>query len=181
MTKTFEYIAIAAESETSGKILFGRTDAGVCWLSLAVDMAEQRRQMAEQLGRQGGVEVSAGLRPELGRRARLEAASVARALDAGSAFPSLPLDLRGTEFQRSVWEALLRLPANGRSTYSDLAEALGMDSRASRAVGTAVGANPVSLLVPCHLIARRDGGLGGYRWGLDAKRRLLGMLEGATA
>ncbi|CAM4208092.1 methylated-DNA--[protein]-cysteine S-methyltransferase [Palleronia rufa] len=82
------------------------------------------------------------------------------------------LHLMGGPFQIKVWEALLRIPDGHVTTYSDIARAIG-HPRAHRAVGTAVGRNPVSWLVPCHRALRASGGLGGYHWGLPVKRALL--------
>jgi AraC family transcriptional regulator of adaptative response/methylated-DNA-[protein]-cysteine methyltransferase len=78
----------------------------------------------------------------------------------------------GTNFQVRVWEALLELGAKGPTSYSALAAAIGSPG-ASRAVGQAVGANPVAWLIPCHRVLRRDGELGGYRWGVERKRAML--------
>jgi AraC family transcriptional regulator, regulatory protein of adaptative response / methylated-DNA-[protein]-cysteine methyltransferase len=84
----------------------------------------------------------------------------------------VPLDIRGTVFQRRVWQALRRIPRGETRTYSDIAKAVGAPA-AVRAVGSACGANPVALFVPCHRAVRTDGGLGGYAWGLPTKKRLL--------
>lgn len=78
----------------------------------------------------------------------------------------------GTEFQRSIWQALENIPKGKTSTYALIAEAIGRP-KAVRAVGTAIGANPISFLIPCHRIIRTDGELGGYRWGLECKKRML--------
>jgi len=85
---------------------------------------------------------------------------------------SLALDLRGTLFQRRVWTALQQIPAGRTLTYGELARKLGKAGSA-RAVAQACGANPAAVLVPCHRIVAADGGLGGYRWGLERKRTLL--------
>jgi len=90
-----------------------------------------------------------------------------------------PLTLIGAPFQIKVWEALLHIPPGRVCTYSDLARAIG-HPKASRAVGTAVGRNPIGWLIPCHRVLRRDGGLGGYHWGLPVKRAMLGW-EAARA
>jgi AraC family transcriptional regulator of adaptative response/methylated-DNA-[protein]-cysteine methyltransferase len=84
------------------------------------------------------------------------------------------LFLKGTEFQVKVWEALMRLPPGDYTTYGALAERLGTPSGA-RAVGTAVGANPISWLIPCHRVIRNTGLLGGYRWGLPRKIAMMGF------
>jgi AraC family transcriptional regulator of adaptative response/methylated-DNA-[protein]-cysteine methyltransferase len=84
----------------------------------------------------------------------------------------LTLHLRGTNFQLKVWEALLAIPEGVTTSYGDLAGTIGRPS-ASRAVGTAVGDNPVAFLVPCHRVLRASGALGGYRWGLERKQAML--------
>lgn len=83
-----------------------------------------------------------------------------------------PLHLIGAPFQIKVWEALLSIPSGHVTTYSQIAETIG-SPRAVRAVGTAVGRNPVSWLIPCHRALRKSGALGGYHWGLPVKRALL--------
>ena len=82
------------------------------------------------------------------------------------------LHLMGAPFQIKVWEALLEIPSGYVTTYSHIADAIG-NPRAARAVGTAVGKNPVSWLIPCHRALRKSGGLGGYHWGLPIKRAML--------
>ncbi len=82
------------------------------------------------------------------------------------------LHLIGAPFQVKVWEALLRIPSGHVTTYSQIAGAIGAP-KAVRAVGTAVGRNPVSFLIPCHRAIRKSGGLGGYHWGLPVKRAIL--------
>jgi AraC family transcriptional regulator, regulatory protein of adaptative response / methylated-DNA-[protein]-cysteine methyltransferase len=83
-----------------------------------------------------------------------------------------PLFLIGAPFQIKVWEALLKIPTGHVTTYSDIARAIGHPT-AVRAVGTAVGRNPISWLIPCHRALRKSGGLGGYHWGLPVKRAML--------
>jgi AraC family transcriptional regulator of adaptative response/methylated-DNA-[protein]-cysteine methyltransferase len=84
----------------------------------------------------------------------------------------LRLAVKGTNFQLKVWRALIELGAAGPTSYQALAHAAGVDD-AVRAVGNAVGANPVAWLIPCHNVLRRDGSLGGYHWGADRKRAML--------
>ena len=83
-----------------------------------------------------------------------------------------PLHLIGAPFQIKVWEALLQVPTGSVTTYSELAGAVG-SPKAVRAVGTAVGRNPISWLIPCHRALRKSGELGGYHWGLQRKRAML--------
>lgn len=95
-----------------------------------------------------------------------------------SAVDDLDVDAPGTEFQRRVWAALRTIPTGTTWSYADLADSIG-DPRATRAVGTANGANPIWLIVPCHRVIRADGGLGGYAGGLERKSWLLAH-EGAV-
>ncbi len=90
---------------------------------------------------------------------------------------SIPLDLRGTEFQRRVWELLLPIPYGETRSYGQIAGALGRP-RASRAVGQAIGTNPVSIIVPCHRVIGAGGGLVGYGGGLHRKQALLDLEAG---
>jgi AraC family transcriptional regulator, regulatory protein of adaptative response / methylated-DNA-[protein]-cysteine methyltransferase len=90
------------------------------------------------------------------------------------------LSVTGTNFQVKVWQALLELGSRGATSYSEIARAIGKPA-ASRAVGQAVGANPVAWLIPCHRVLRRDGGLGGYRWGVERKRAMLAWEHAASA
>lgn len=104
--------------------------------------------------------------------AAVEAASQRVFHDGGDA-GSLSIHVRGTNFQIRVWEALLRVPAGRVTTYGALASELGMGAGSARAVGQAVGANPVAVAIPCHRVLRSTGALGGYRWGEERKTLLL--------
>ncbi|WP_027379780.1 bifunctional helix-turn-helix domain-containing protein/methylated-DNA--[protein]-cysteine S-methyltransferase [Chryseobacterium daeguense] len=86
---------------------------------------------------------------------------------------TIKLHLKGTDFQLKVWESLLTIPMGKLSTYGNLAEKIG-HSKASRAVGTAIGSNPVAFLIPCHRVIQSSGNLGGYRWGSDRKQMIVG-------
>lgn len=113
------------------------------------------------------------------------AARFAASLAAGFAPPALgafngftvPLDAQGTPFQQQVWQALLRIPQGHLSTYGEIARQLGLPA-AARAVGAAVGRNPIAIAVPCHRVMGRDGTLTGYAAGLPRKQALL-QHEGA--
>ena len=85
---------------------------------------------------------------------------------------SLPLDIQGTAFQRRVWTALQNVPAGSTVSYTELAQRIG-NPRAARAVARACAANHLAVAIPCHRVVRRDGGPGGYRWGLDRKKTLI--------
>lgn len=91
----------------------------------------------------------------------------------GGPWPAdLPVDVTGTAFQAKVWQALCALPPGQTVTYADIAKAIGAPG-AVRAVGSACGANEAALVIPCHRVVRTDGGLGGYRWGVRRKEKLL--------
>ncbi|MCA1586320.1 MAG: methylated-DNA--[protein]-cysteine S-methyltransferase, partial [Acidobacteria bacterium] len=84
----------------------------------------------------------------------------------------LPLDVRGTAFQWQVWRALERIPQGGTCSYADVARSIGQPE-AARAVARACASNPVAIVVPCHRVVPKAGGLGGYRWGSGRKQALL--------
>ncbi|GAB4022671.1 methylated-DNA--[protein]-cysteine S-methyltransferase [Spirosoma koreense] len=87
--------------------------------------------------------------------------------------PRLSVLVRGSAFQLKVWEALLKIPEGQLASYDQIAEAIGQPA-ASRAVGTAIGSNPVGYLIPCHRVIRKTGLFGGYRWGINRKQAMLG-------
>jgi AraC family transcriptional regulator, regulatory protein of adaptative response / methylated-DNA-[protein]-cysteine methyltransferase len=84
----------------------------------------------------------------------------------------LPLDIRGTAFQRRVWQALRRIPAGKIAAYGAIAARIGAPN-AARAVAAACAANPIAIAIPCHRVVRNDGSLSGYAWGVERKRRLI--------
>jgi len=90
-----------------------------------------------------------------------------------SELPAIKLHLKGTPFQLKVWESLLKIPMGGLQTYGSLAQNIQLP-KASRAVGTAIGDNPVAFLIPCHRVIRSTGELGGYHWGLTRKSAIIG-------
>ena len=90
-----------------------------------------------------------------------------------SKLPEIKLHLKGSSFQLKVWAALLKIPMGALSTYGSIAESLG-NKNASRAVGTAIGSNPVAFLIPCHRVIRASGITGGYMWGPARKAAMIG-------
>ena len=143
-----------------GQMLVAATDKGVCRLSFneGAEALEARFPQAELS--QGGAKFAALL------------AEVVAAVEAPGDFAHIPLDVKGTAFQEAVWRELRRIPKGETRTYAQLAAAVGKP-KAVRAAGSANGANHVSVLIPCHRVIRTGGGLGGYAWGLDIKRKLL--------
>ena len=87
--------------------------------------------------------------------------------------PSLPLYLKGTKFQIQVWQALLKIPVGTAVSYGSVAQMIG-NPKASRAVGSATGNNPIAYLIPCHRVIQQAGKLGQYRWGSSRKKAILG-------
>jgi AraC family transcriptional regulator of adaptative response/methylated-DNA-[protein]-cysteine methyltransferase len=85
---------------------------------------------------------------------------------------NIKLDVHGTVFQKKVWETLMTIEAGDVSTYGEIAEKLG-DKKLSRAVGTAIGANPIGYIIPCHRVVKSTGEISGYRWGVERKRAML--------
>lgn len=153
-----------------GRALVMGTDKGMCGLAFAAEKGEDAA-MADLRSRW-----PAATYREDGARLRVW---VDAAFGLGDAGETAPLALIGAPFQIKVWEALLRLPEGHVTTYGEIAQAVG-NPRAVRAVGTAVGRNPIGYLIPCHRVLRATGELGGYRWGLPLKRAMLAY-EGARA
>jgi AraC family transcriptional regulator of adaptative response/methylated-DNA-[protein]-cysteine methyltransferase len=106
------------------------------------------------------------------------ATTILKFLERKAPFPTLPLDVLGTSFQSAVWDELCAIPVGSTRSYGDIAKRIGR-ADAPRATGAAVGANPVSILIPCHRALASDGSLHNYRYGLARKRMLL-EIEGAT-
>jgi AraC family transcriptional regulator of adaptative response/methylated-DNA-[protein]-cysteine methyltransferase len=147
-----------------GPALVMATERGICGIGFAAEIGAEAT-MADLQGRWP----AADYRDDAAAVAALAASAFARA---GTNAPAPRLHLIGAPFQIKVWEALLAIPPGHVSTYSSIAAAIGAP-KASRAVGSAVGRNPVGWLIPCHRALRKSGGLGGYHWGLPVKRAML--------
>ena len=143
------------------------TDRGICGMGFADEMGAEAA-MEDLTGRWPKAEF---VEDPVAMRAEVDAAFGGKATG---------LHLIGAPFQIKVWEALLAIPTGHVTTYADIAGAIGHPA-AHRAVGTAVGRNPISFLIPCHRALRRDGGLGGYHWGLPRKRAMLAWEAARTA
>jgi AraC family transcriptional regulator of adaptative response/methylated-DNA-[protein]-cysteine methyltransferase len=145
-----------------GTVLVATTAKGLCSVKLGSDSATLKRLLAEEFSE---ADISEKDNSPLKK-------AVLRFLSGDGSLAQVPLDIRGTVFQCRVWEELRRIPRGETRTYKQIARAVGAPD-AVRAVGSACGANPVALAVPCHRAVRTDGGLGGYAWGLSRKKRLL--------
>ncbi len=147
-----------------GRVLIGATGKGVCAVYLGDSEEELESELRDEYR---AAEIR---RNDSGFRSATSA--LLRCLDGTRPHADLPLDVRGTAFQRRVWEELVAIPCGETRTYSEIARKLGQPT-AARAVARACATNPVSVVVPCHRVVREDGGLGGYRWGLERKKALL--------
>jgi len=157
--KTIQY---SVAKSATGLVLAAETERGVCSVVLGQDRVMLVEELERQFPGQRLVE-SAGTGT---------AAAIARYIDCPDCELDINVDQGGTEFQKKVWEALVKIPRGTTTTYQRLAEQIG-HPKAVRAVGTACGANRVAVLVPCHRVINSAGKLSGYRWGLEWKRALL--------
>ncbi len=147
-----------------GLVLVGRGAEGVCAVLLGDDRRALQRDLQERFRDATLLEADA----ELG--ALLE--KVVQLVDAPSRSLEMPLELRGTEFQRKVWRALREIPAGSSASYAEIARRIGIPNGA-RAVAQACAANPLAVVIPCHRVVSSGGKLSGYRWGVERKRILL--------
>ncbi len=145
-----------------GPSLLATTTRGICGLEFIVDSSQQAVQRLKNAWPEATI--------------RCDQAAGGKIIE--SIFQPRPtnlplnLHLKGTNFQIKVWQALLSIPEGHLASYSSIASLIGQKN-ASRAVGNAVGQNPVAYLIPCHRILRRDGSIGGYRWGQERKLMML--------
>jgi AraC family transcriptional regulator of adaptative response/methylated-DNA-[protein]-cysteine methyltransferase len=155
-----------------GIVLVAATGRGVCAISLGDAAEPLEAALAEEFPNAERVRDNAGLGEWL--------AEVLRHLDGQQPHLDLPLDVQATAFQRRVWEALRAIPYGSTRTYSELAQAIGEPPTAARAVARACATNPAAVIIPCHRIVRSDGGMGGYRWGIERKEALLAQERAAA-
>jgi len=147
-----------------GRLLVAVTERGVCSVMMGDTDKQLEKALKEEFSEANIVRADPRLRNTVG--------IVLKHLAAREPHLNLPLDIRATAFQRQVWEKLRAIPYGETVSYGDVAKALG-NPGAVRAVGHACATNPVALVIPCHRVVREDKSLGGYRWGLERKRRLL--------
>jgi AraC family transcriptional regulator, regulatory protein of adaptative response / methylated-DNA-[protein]-cysteine methyltransferase len=151
-----------------GRLLMAATPRGICAVILGDDDAELREWLTEEFPR-------ASIAADDGRLSGWLGEILAH-LGGQRPHLDLPLDVQATAFQMRVWQKLREIPFGQTRTYAQVAADLGQPT-ATRAVARACATNPASIVIPCHRVVRQGGALGGYRWGLDRKRRLL---EGET-
>jgi AraC family transcriptional regulator of adaptative response/methylated-DNA-[protein]-cysteine methyltransferase len=158
-------IAVTVRPSSLGTVLVARSAQGVCAILLGDDPDLLRRDLQRRFPDAALRAADQELDGTASAVVALIEAPAARRLD-------VELDLRGTTFQRRVWHALREIPAGSTATYSEIAERIGAPGSA-RAVAVACAANPLAVAVPCHRVIRNDGGLSGYRWGVERKKALL--------
>ncbi len=147
-----------------GQLLVAATDRGICRISLGDGANPLERDLRTEFP-------AATITPDAGKLVGWVGAIV-RHLEGREPHLDLPLDIRATAFQQRVWAELKKIPYGAKRSYRDVARAIHQPS-ATRAVARACATNPVALAIPCHRVVREDGDLGGYRWGIERKRRLL--------
>jgi AraC family transcriptional regulator of adaptative response/methylated-DNA-[protein]-cysteine methyltransferase len=161
-------ISYASAETPLGRVLMGATDRGLCFLQFGESKEELLTELKHEYPKASLEEMREPRSPQF----RLWMESLARYLQGERNSLDLPVSVRATAFQVKVWRYLQSIPAGEVRSYSEVAAAIG-EPRAMRAVGRACASNQVAIVIPCHRVIRGDRGLGGYRWGLDRKRRLL--------
>jgi AraC family transcriptional regulator, regulatory protein of adaptative response / methylated-DNA-[protein]-cysteine methyltransferase len=159
-----EEIRFALGECSLGSILVAQSERGVCAILLGDDPDFLLRDLQDRFPRAtliGGDSEFEGL-----------VSRIVGFMEAPALGLELPLDVRGTAFQQRVWRALREIPVGSTVSYSELAGRIGAPTSV-RAVAQACGANPLAVAIPCHRVVRTDGGLSGYRWGVERKRALL--------
>ncbi len=164
-----ERITVGFASSSLGTVLAGSTTKGVRFVKIGDDAASLRDDLSRRF---------ADATTENNQAAAGIASSVARLIDDPAIAFDKPLDIRGTAFQQTVWQALRAIPPGTTVTYAELAATIGRPS-AVRAVARACATNDHAVIIPCHRVVRGDGSMAGYRWGIERKRALL-ELEART-
>lgn len=162
-------ISYTIVASTMGRLLVAVTERGVCAVRMGDDDAALEKDLHEEFPHAQITREDSALRETVEK--------ILNHLDQNEPRLDLPLDIRATAFQRQVWEKLRAIPYGQTVSYGDIAKSLGKPG-AVRAVGRACATNPVALVIPCHRVVREDQSLGGYRWGLDRKKKLLEQERG---
>jgi AraC family transcriptional regulator of adaptative response/methylated-DNA-[protein]-cysteine methyltransferase len=157
-------ISYTITASPMGRLLVAVTDRGVCAVRMADSDAELEKDLREEFPNAQLKRDDSALRESVQK--------ILNHLEKNETRLDLPLDIKATAFQRQVWEHLRAIPYGETVSYGDVAKALGKPG-AVRAVGRACATNPVALVIPCHRVVREDKTLGGYRWGLDRKKKIL--------
>jgi len=163
-----EVISYACRNTVLGFMMMAATDKGVCSVQFGDNESTLLSQLRTEFPKAELIVSASQNAPELD----IWMEALDQHISQSAPRPDLPLDIRGTAFQIKVWQFLLSIKEGDILSYGEVAKQVG-DPKAARAVGTACGKNSIGVLIPCHRVLRSDGGLGGYRWGLERKRTLL--------
>ncbi|HEY3221969.1 MAG TPA: methylated-DNA--[protein]-cysteine S-methyltransferase [Gemmatimonadales bacterium] len=158
-------IVFVTLSTPLGRLLVAATDRGVCRVMLGDSAARLEADLRGEFD-------AAHVRADQGGKLEGYVEAILSYLEGTEPHLDLPLDIRATAFQRRVWQELRQIPFGETRTYAEVAKAIGQP-KATRAVARACASNPAALVIPCHRVVRKDGDLGGYRWGVERKRSLL--------
>jgi AraC family transcriptional regulator of adaptative response/methylated-DNA-[protein]-cysteine methyltransferase len=161
-------ISYATAETPLGMVMIGATDRGLCFL----EFGESAKELLESLGQEYPAAKMVAMSEPYSEQFRGWMQGLSAYLEGERALSQMPLALHGTAFQLKVWRYLQTIPAGCVQSYSEVAKAIGQP-KSTRAVANACAANRIAVVIPCHRVLRGDGGLGGYRWGLDRKRALL--------
>ena len=146
-----------------GEIMTASTEKGVCYMAFAENKENALRDLVNKFPNASFFE----------KQDEFQQNALSIFTKDWSELGAIKLHLKGTDFQLKVWESLLTIPMGKLSTYGNLAKEIG-SPKASRAVGTAIGSNPVAFLIPCHRVIQSTGKIGGYMWGSDRKQMMIG-------
>lgn len=160
-----EAIEFAVRACSLGTILVARSSRGICSILLGDNPEALESDLRTRFPRAAISEGSASFEQDL--------AQVIASVEMPSRGLALPLDVRGTAFQRRVWQELQKIPAGSTASYSEIAARIGA-AKSVRAVARACASNVLAVAIPCHRVVGRDGSLTGYRWGVERKRAILG-------
>lgn len=166
-----EMIRYAVADCSLGRVVVAATDVGVCLIAFADAYADLLTELGDRFPHAELLPGDAGFAGRL--------AEVVGCVDAPALGFGLPLDARGTAFQRRVWDELRAIPSGRTATYTEVAARIGRPT-AARAVAGACAANPLAVVVPCHRVVRTGGAVSGYRWGVERKKELLRREAGQT-
>lgn len=160
------HIHFAIADSSLGKVLVAKSDKGICSVMIGDDEQQLIAELGSQFKQQKTVESF--------RKTNLALQQVVSHIEKPHTNFSAALDMHGTDFQKTVWQTLKKIPHGETVTYKQLAAKIGQPE-AIRAVANACGANKLAVLVPCHRVIGHDGQLTGYRWGVERKQQLLAL------
>lgn len=160
-----EEIRYTTVNSPLGFLMIAATERGLCSIRLGETVAELEEELLREF-------CHASLRPS--DDLQDSAGALVDYLGGNLPLPQLPYDVKATAFQLRVWEALTKIPIGTTASYSNIASVIGLPT-AVRAVARACATNPIALVIPCHRVVPKAGGLGGYRWGVDRKQALLAL------